>query len=136
LALTDRTSMASSVEVRVPFLDHRLVELVFNTNPEWNLNIHGSENKQSLKQAMKSHLPSEILRLPKTGFNAPVRDWVGQGTQEMQSRVLHPRSPILQEILNSKNISQIWDNVTSRCSASESLFMIYVADLWLEHHAS
>ncbi len=135
LALTDRASMAASVEARVPLLDHRLVELVFGTNPAWYLGNDFSKSKQTLKQIAQPYIDSELLKLPKTGFNAPVKEWMGQEVESIKDRVIKPRSYLLQEIFSAKSIEYIWRNSTFRREASESLFMIYMADIWLEHHA-
>jgi asparagine synthase (glutamine-hydrolysing) len=135
LALTDRTTMAASVEARVPLLDHRLVELVFGTNPDWNVSNDFRKSKHTLKQIAQPYLPSRLQKLPKTGFNAPLMEWMEQEIHSIKSRVLRPQSPLLQEIFNVKSLEYIWRNPIYRREASESLFMIYVADLWLEQHA-
>jgi asparagine synthase (glutamine-hydrolysing) len=72
LVKVDRMSMANSVEVRLPFLDHRLVEFLAKM-PE-KAKQHGNQQKVILKEAMKPYLPKEILHRTKRGFNAPVAD--------------------------------------------------------------
>ncbi len=74
LVKVDRTSMAHSLEVRAPFLDHRLVELAFRLPPRWQL--HGLQKKYILKQAMRGRLPDDILFRRKRGFSAPVGSWL------------------------------------------------------------
>jgi len=73
LALTDRMSMAVSLECRVPLLDQQLVELAA-TMPS-SFKIRGSELKSVLKMAMKGILPDEVLFRPKRGFGAPIGAW-------------------------------------------------------------
>jgi asparagine synthase (glutamine-hydrolysing) len=69
LRYEDRNSMAHSIEARVPFLDHRLVELAFSLPPE--AKVRGAETKRLLRQAMKGILPEPIrLRRDKLGFRA------------------------------------------------------------------
>jgi asparagine synthase (glutamine-hydrolysing) len=65
--------MAFSLECRVPFLDHRLAELVASLPSRWKL--AGLEKKALLKRAMASRLPQQVLRARKRGFNAPVSPW-------------------------------------------------------------
>jgi len=70
---SDRMSMAHSLEVRPPFLDHRLVEFAASL-PE-NYKLRGSKLKFLLKELMKDKLPQTILGRKKEGFDIPVHDW-------------------------------------------------------------
>src|ERR1051325_4539582 len=74
LAFVDRLSMAHSVEVRPPFLDHRLVEYVA-TLPG-SMKIKNGRNKHILKEAVADLLPGDLLDRPKEGFVLPVNDWI------------------------------------------------------------
>jgi asparagine synthase (glutamine-hydrolysing) len=72
LRYEDRNSMAHSIEARVPFLDHRLVELAFRLPPETK--VRGADTKRLLREAMKGVLPELIrLRRDKLGFRADPR---------------------------------------------------------------
>jgi len=73
LVKVDRASMASSVEIRSPFLDHRLVEFCF-TLPE-TAKMDGTVQKVLLKRVMRDLLPAEIMTRKKRGFNAPTRPY-------------------------------------------------------------
>ena len=74
LTKSDRMSMAHSVEVRPPFLDHRIVE--FAASLPTSLKIQGSKQKVVLKQLMADKLPEAILRRKKTGFDIPAHEWL------------------------------------------------------------
>ncbi|MGB0987072.1 MAG: XrtA/PEP-CTERM system amidotransferase [Pseudoalteromonas spongiae] len=73
LTKVDRASMAHSLEVRVPFLDHKFVEWGFNVPTSQNL-VQGV-GKKSLKQAMEPHLPHDVLYRKKMGFSVPLAEW-------------------------------------------------------------
>lgn len=73
LTKVDRASMAHSLEVRVPILDHTFVEWASSLNPEWKL--HGREGKHIFKQAMTKHLSNDILFREKMGFAVPLAGW-------------------------------------------------------------
>ena len=73
LVKSDRMSMAHAVEVRPPFLDHRIVEFAATLPSE--LKIRGSEQKYVFKQLMKSKLPSAVIQRKKTGFDIPAHEW-------------------------------------------------------------
>jgi asparagine synthase (glutamine-hydrolysing) len=69
----DQMSMAASIESRVPFLDHKLVE--FTAKMPERMKLRGKTTKWVLREAMKGILPDEILNRPKMGFPVPVGGW-------------------------------------------------------------
>jgi asparagine synthase (glutamine-hydrolysing) len=74
LVKSDRMSMAHAVEVRPPFLDHRIVEFAA-TLPD-TLKVRGSRQKLLLKELMKDKLPPSILKRKKVGFDIPAHEWL------------------------------------------------------------
>jgi asparagine synthase (glutamine-hydrolysing) len=74
LTKVDRVSMAHSVEMRPPFLDHRIVE--FAAGLPDNMKVRGSYQKVVLKELMKRKLPPSILKRKKMGFDFPAHDWL------------------------------------------------------------
>ena len=73
LVKSDRMSMAHAVEVRPPFLDHRIVEFAATLPPA--LKINGARQKYLLKELMKPKLPPAIIQRKKTGFDIPAHEW-------------------------------------------------------------
>jgi asparagine synthase (glutamine-hydrolysing) len=73
LMRVDKITMATSVEARVPFLDHHLIEYAMGL-PR-NLKVKGATGKHILKRALESVLPAEVLYKPKRGFGAPINEW-------------------------------------------------------------
>jgi asparagine synthase (glutamine-hydrolysing) len=73
LTKVDRMSMAHSLEVRVPFLDHPFVE--WSASLAADLKLHGGQGKHILKRAVGSRLPPEIVHRRKQGFSIPVARW-------------------------------------------------------------
>jgi asparagine synthase (glutamine-hydrolysing) len=73
LMRVDKITMATSVEARVPFLDHHLVEYALGL-PR-SLKVAGTTGKHILKRALEGVLPNDLLYEPKRGFGAPVREW-------------------------------------------------------------
>ncbi|MCP5160714.1 MAG: amidotransferase 1, exosortase A system-associated [Hahellaceae bacterium] len=73
LTKVDRASMAHALEVRVPLLDHKLIEWISNLPPEFK--IKGQVGKYILKNTMEPHLPEDILYRPKMGFAVPLASW-------------------------------------------------------------
>jgi len=73
LTKVDRTSMYHSLEVRVPLLGHRFVDVSAAIPPDYKL--HGLEGKYALKKALRKVLPREILHRKKMGFGLPIQEW-------------------------------------------------------------
>lgn len=87
LNYNDKMSMASSVEVRVPFLDWELAEWVaWNVPP--NLKLHKKTTKHILREAMRPLLPPEVLEQKKAGFGAPADYWLANDLREMVDDLL------------------------------------------------
>jgi len=76
LTKVDRMSMAHSLETRVPFLDHRLIELCWGVDK--NLKMPGHNAKNLLKKTYARRLPRAVLKAPKKPFSVPLREWFKQ----------------------------------------------------------
>ncbi|MBV9958200.1 MAG: asparagine synthase (glutamine-hydrolyzing) [Acidobacteria bacterium] len=81
LMRVDKITMATSVEARVPFLDHHLVEYAMGL-PR-SLKVEGTSGKHILKRALEEILPHDLLYSPKRGFGAPIREWFRNGLGEI-----------------------------------------------------
>lgn len=87
LTKVDRASMAHALEVRVPLLDHKLVEWMATLPPDLKLN--GREGKFVFKKSLESYLPNDILYRPKMGFAVPLGSWFkGPLKQRVQESLL------------------------------------------------
>jgi asparagine synthase (glutamine-hydrolysing) len=87
LRIEDRNSMAHSVETRLPFLDYRLVALVFNMAANWKL--RGPWNKFVLREAMRQRIPESVrTRLDKMGFPVPDQQWFAHDLYEPMQDLL------------------------------------------------
>ncbi|RKY53928.1 MAG: hypothetical protein DRP92_02380, partial [Candidatus Neomarinimicrobiota bacterium] len=80
LVKVDRMSMAHSLEVRVPFLDHRLVEFAFFLPVEYK--IKGKTTKFILRKLMQGKLPRKVLMKPKQGFTPPIKKWISSDLKD------------------------------------------------------
>ncbi len=106
LVKVDRMSMAYALEVRSPFLDHRLVELVTCMPPQ--LKLRGWEKKAILRDTVRPHLPPQTLRKRKQGFSVPLRDWLRGSLNEMVGDYLEAGAGRLPaELFNRNAIARI-----------------------------
>ncbi|GAA4739518.1 asparagine synthase (glutamine-hydrolyzing) [Flavisolibacter ginsenosidimutans] len=107
LRFADRNSMAHSVEVRLPFLQHQLVEFLFTLPPQFK--IHRGWTKWLLRKAVENKLPQEIVwRKDKVGYEPPQKAWMQNAA--VQERIMQARKKLVNEgVLNEtvliKNIS-------------------------------
>jgi asparagine synthase (glutamine-hydrolysing) len=130
LNYTDKMSMAHGVEVRVPFLDKELVEFSATIPPE--LKMKGTITKYLLKKVAEKYLPHEVIYRPKTGFGAPVRDWV---INEFRSRIettLSESKIQEQSIFNYEELVRlINENEAGVIDASYSIWALLSIQSWL-----
>jgi asparagine synthase (glutamine-hydrolysing) len=103
---TDRMSMANSIEIRVPFLDHLLVEKVLQIPGK--LKVGGNYPKRLLAEAMKDLLPNDIYDRPKMGFVLPFESWMRGGLKDYFEATFAVNSLKSVNILDRDKISRIW----------------------------
>src|SRR6185436_13945862 len=90
LMRVDKITMATSVEARVPFLDHHLIEYAMGLPRD--LKVKGRTGKHILKRALESVLPKDLLYKPKRGFGAPAREWFrGSNSGELLELIMTSR---------------------------------------------
>jgi asparagine synthase (glutamine-hydrolysing) len=95
LTKVDRCSMAHGLECRSPFLDHRVVEFAAQLPIHWRLDPRQG-SKWILRQACRDLLPDEIVGRPKTGFGAPVGDWLRRDLSRQLAHVCLPNQGLEQ----------------------------------------
>ena len=128
----DRASMAHSLEVREPLMDHELVEWVA-TLPS-SLKLQGSNGKAFFKKAMEPHLPNDVLYRPKMGFSVPLARWLrGPLRQYMRGALLD--GPVLAGgWLNAPEVRQLVEQHESgRADHSTPLWTLLMFDAFLRN---
>ncbi len=130
LNYTDKLSMALGVEVRVPFLDKDLVE--FSTNIPPNFKLKGNETKYLLKKVAEKYLPKEVIYRSKTGFGAPVREWILNDMDDLINDYLGKETITNRGIFNFEKISElIKDNKSGKIDASYSIWSLLAIESWM-----
>ncbi|WP_461610501.1 asparagine synthase (glutamine-hydrolyzing) [Cytobacillus kochii] len=101
----DRMSMGASLEVRVPFADHRLVEYVWNI--PWDMKMHGNREKGILRKALEGVLPNEVLYRKKSPYPKTHNPAYISIVTKMLNDVLEDSSSVLFELFDEKNLREI-----------------------------
>ncbi len=124
----DQMSMAASVESRVPFLDHKLVE--FSARMPRDLKLREGTTKWVLREAMKGILPPTILDRPKMGFPVPVGDWFrGEFRSVIDNYVLGPRA-CERGIFNREFVRKLVDEHIAGVNHDERLWALVNFEIW------
>jgi asparagine synthase (glutamine-hydrolysing) len=133
LAMTDRMSMAASIECRAPFVDYELVELACGM-PSC-LKVRGFSTKYLMKKAVAPWLPREVLKRKKRGFGAPIGAWLRKDLEPMVCELLSEDQvrrrglfywPVIQKL--------IADHTAERRDATDHLFALLVLELWCQSY--
>jgi asparagine synthase (glutamine-hydrolysing) len=128
LAKVDRASMAVSLEVRCPLLDHQLMELAARIPS--NLKLRGREGKYIFKRAVSSLLPQEILSRRKQGFVVPIAEWMRGELRELAISLLFDSSS-QDEVLKREAVTRLWKGHQSGLREySRPLWAIMMFRMW------
>jgi asparagine synthase (glutamine-hydrolysing) len=129
LVKVDRMSMANSLEVRSPMLDHHLAELAARIPPSWNLT--NGKGKMILRQALGDRLPPELLRLPKKGFGVPLDLWFRGSLRDFLYDHLTSRKFLDRDIVSPDFLRHMLaEHDRSRRDNSHWLWMLLMLELW------
>jgi len=135
LTYNDKMSMASSVEVRVPFLDRELAEFVaWNVPPDLKLKgFVRSSTKYIFREAMRDVLPHEVLQQPKAGFAAPVDYWLAYDLKDLLDDVIGAEQVRKRGLFRSEAIRRYVDEHRSgRRDWSMQIWQFLTLELWMQ----
>lgn len=132
LQKVDRMSMAHSVEVRPPYLDHRIVE--FAASLPDTFKVSGRCHKVILKQLMREKLPKSILRHAKTGLDIPTHEWLRGPLRPFLDDVLNPKAVRESGLFHVTAIEQLKsDHMERRSNFGYHLWGLMILFLWMDH---
>jgi asparagine synthase (glutamine-hydrolysing) len=133
LVKVDRASMACSLEVRAPFLDHELVEFIMGLPSEWKLK--GFTSKYILKKAMKNWIPDEVINRPKKGFGVPIAKWVKGPLKELFEDLLSFDRIKREGFLNPEYVTDLLqDHLVNKRDNRKQLWTLLVWELWVNRY--
>jgi asparagine synthase (glutamine-hydrolysing) len=130
LAKVDRMSMAHSLETRVPFLDHRLVELTCSVHKD--VKLPGHNRKNLLKQTYGRRLPPSLIKAAKKSFSVPLREWFKQRDFEDKLNNLEESDFGLNRAVIARIVAA---NKTSKQDYGDFIWRLFVLQKWVKNEA-
>jgi asparagine synthase (glutamine-hydrolysing) len=134
LTKVDRASMAVGLEVRVPLLDHRVVELSWRLAPR--LKLRNRVGKWLLRQIAYKYVPKGLLERPKMGFAVPIDQWLRGPLKEWAADLLNPSTMSSDGLLNWAPISEKWrEHQTGARNWQHFLWNALMFAAWRREHS-
>jgi asparagine synthase (glutamine-hydrolysing) len=129
LVKIDRASMATSLEVRSPFLDPDLVE--FALGLPINLRLRGRTGKYVLRNLMRQRLPDALIDRRKVGFGVPLNQWLRESQRELLQDLLSPSRLRAQDIFDARAVGKLVSaHLDGRANHGHELWLLLLFQLW------
>ena len=131
LAKVDRASMAVSLETRVPFLDHDIIEFVMGLPLEFK--VKNTNTKRLLRKVLYRYVPKELIERPKMGFTIPLGQWLRDPLKDWAQDLIEPDYLKKSGYFRSDEVLQMWDeHLKRRTNWGHQLWNILMFQSWLE----
>ncbi len=126
---TDAMSMAHSLEVRVPLIDHKLVEYAVRIPPE--MKLRNGQNKWIFAEALRDVLPAEVLARPKQGFEMPVAAWMRDDLRDVLDDVFSAESIQRRGLFQVDAMQAVYDDFRAGSAPYLRAWSLAVLELWM-----
>ena len=133
LTKVDRASMAYSLEARVPFLDHELIEWVWSI--PFEMKLRKGKSKWLIRELLSHYLPNKLTERPKMGFGIPIEYWLAGPLKDWAENLLSEENIKKQGLFNSKIVLNFWEEHKSgKRRWHHQLWTILMACSWAEEN--
>ena len=131
LCKVDRAAMSVSLETRIPFLDHRILEFAWSL--PLNLKIQGDTGKLVLREVLYKYVPKELIDRPKAGFAVPIGQWLRGPLFEWADELLNEARINREGYFHAQPIRQRWlEHLSRKRDHTPSLWTILMFQAWLD----
>ncbi|KVR26161.1 asparagine synthase (glutamine-hydrolyzing) [Burkholderia ubonensis] len=131
LTKVDRAAMAVSLETRMPFLDHHVVEFAWRLPAA--LRLPDGQSKVLLRRLLDAYVPASLIDRPKQGFCAPIDHWLRGSLRDWAQTLLHPARLREEGFFDAAAVERLWrQHQTGRMNWQHQLWTVLMFQSWLE----
>jgi asparagine synthase (glutamine-hydrolysing) len=130
LVKLDRAAMSVSLETRLPFLDHRVIEFAWQL--PLSMKIRDGQGKWLLRQLLYRHVPAALVERPKTGFGVPLDSWLRGPLRQWAGDLLAPARLAREGYLHAEPVVRLWqEHLSGRYNRQHALWNVLMFESWL-----